>query len=298
MSSTTTHAPVRRLFGAVSAVLLAVAGLLAAGLPSPAQAATGSYIRLAHLSPDTPNVDVYLTSFSRPGWNVILRGVGYGAVSPYQRITPGQYTVSMRGAGAAASSPAVISTNVQVKPGTARTVAGVGKYASLGLTVLEDDLTMPPAGQARVRIIQASARVPSLDVRAMDGPTIATGAAFASTTPYTAVPAGSWQLELGPSGGDLTTKSDVDLAAGGVYSVIVLDGANNALKVLNQVDSRAAQIVPAGAVDTGLGGTRPGSDSSPWASLALGLGAGLTLVALGAGLARRRRGARRLAAQR
>ncbi len=88
MSSTTTHAPVRRLFGAVTAVLLAAAGLLAAGLPSPAQAATGSYIRLAHLSPDTPNVDVYLTSFSRPDWSVILRGVGYGAVSPYQRIKP------------------------------------------------------------------------------------------------------------------------------------------------------------------------------------------------------------------
>ena len=227
---------------------------------------------------------------------MILRGVGYGAVSPYQRIEPGQYTVSMRGAGAAASSPAVISTNVQVAPGTARTVAGVGKYASLGLTVLNDDLTMPPAGQARVRIIQASGRVPSLDVRAMDGPTIATAAAFASTTPYTAVPSGNWQPELGPSGGELATKSDVDLAAGGVYSVIVLDGANNALKVLNQVDSKGAQIVPAGAVDAGFGGTRPAS--SNWASLALGLGAGLTLVAFASGLVWRRRGARRLAVQR
>ncbi len=54
--------------------------------------------------------------------------------------------------------------------------------------------------------------------------------------------------------------------------------------------------MPAGAVDAGFGGTRPAS--SNWASLALGLGAGLTLVAFASGLVWRRRGARRLAVQR
>ena len=285
----TTHSFVRRLLRSGAAVLLVAAGLLAVGVVSPAQAATGSYIRLAHLSPDTPNVDVYVTSYSRPDWSVILRGVGYGAVSPYQRIEPGQYTVSMRGAGAAASSPPVLSTNVQVAPGTARTVAGVGRYASLGLTVLTDDLKPPPAGQARVRIIQASARVPSLDVKASGGPAIASGAAFATTTAYASVPSGRWMLELGPSGAAASTKSNVQLDAGGVYSVIVLDGKNNALDVVNRVDASGASTMPVGAVDTGFGGTQTSSTRSGFlAGPALPVGAGLLLVLLGVALVRRR----------
>ena len=42
---------------------LALVALTLAGAPASAQAAGGSgYVRLAHLSPDTPAVDVYLKS--------------------------------------------------------------------------------------------------------------------------------------------------------------------------------------------------------------------------------------------
>jgi hypothetical protein len=190
----------------------------------------------------------------------------------------------------------VISTNVQLAPGAARTVAGVGKYSSLGLAILTDDLSAPPTGQTRVRIIQASARVPSMDVKAAGGPTIASAAAFATTTKYATVPAGNWSLEVGPSGGAATTKSDVQLAAGGVYSVVVLDAKGSGLQVLSRVDATGAPVMPAGAVDTGLGGTqRDGVRSGAWATLALPIGLGLLLVALGTGLAWRRRGPRQAA---
>ena len=72
------------------------------GLPG-AGAADGGMLRLAHLSPDTPPVDVYVESVSDPAAKLTLRGVGYGAVSDYQSVAPGSYTVSMRQAGAAAS---------------------------------------------------------------------------------------------------------------------------------------------------------------------------------------------------
>lgn len=271
-----------------SAVAAVLAAVPLAAVASPAQAAEGSYIRLAHLSPDTPNVDVYLTAFGRPSFNVTIRGVGYGVISDYQRIEPGQYTVSMRAAGAAASTPPVISTNVQVAAGTARTVAGVGKYSSLGLTVINDDLALPPTGQARVRVIHASARVPSMDVKCANGPTIATAAKFATTSEYAAVRAGKWTLEMGPSAGAVATRSPIDLAAGGVYSVIVLDAKGSGLQVVSRVDAQGAQVVPAGGVDTGFGGTQRDG-----ASPLLPLGGAAAVLMLVAGLLAWRRAAGR-----
>ena len=99
---TSTPAPTRRPLRTVTRLGAAAAIGLAAGLvgATPASAAEPSYVRLAHFSPDTPNVDVYLTSFARPDWRLTLNGVGYGALSQYQRLQPDLYTVSMRAAGA------------------------------------------------------------------------------------------------------------------------------------------------------------------------------------------------------
>jgi hypothetical protein len=112
------------------------AGLLDA-VPASASAGTG-WVRLAHLSPNTPPVDVYLYSFGNPHARLVLRHVGYGTVSPYQSIPAGDYTVTMRKAGAAATAPPVLSTGFWVSAGDAYTVAGMGPAAGLRLQVLKD----------------------------------------------------------------------------------------------------------------------------------------------------------------
>jgi hypothetical protein len=84
---------------------------------------------------------------------------------------------------------------------------------------------------------------------------IATAATFATTTPYTVVPAGDWTLELGPSAGGAATRSTVDLAPGAVYSVIVLDAKSGGLQVVSRLDARGTPVTPAGSVATGFGGT-------------------------------------------
>jgi uncharacterized protein DUF4397 len=73
------------------AALLLISGLLAAA-PASAAAATG-WIRLAHLSPNAPAVDVYLYNFGNPDARVVLHHVSYGTVSPYEQVPAGQYTV-------------------------------------------------------------------------------------------------------------------------------------------------------------------------------------------------------------
>jgi len=129
--------------GSVSRRLLTLLGAsaLLLGVPATATAyasaaATGTgWIRLAHLSPNTPAVDVYLYSFGNSSAMIVLHHVAYGTVSPYESVPAGDYSVAMRAAGASATSQPVLSTSVTIAAGHAYTVAGLGPESGLRLAV-------------------------------------------------------------------------------------------------------------------------------------------------------------------
>src|SRR5260370_2674342 len=75
----------------------AVASAAAASAATAHHSNTG-WIRLAHLSPNTPPVDVYLYSFGNSHAMIVLHHVAYGTVSPYEKLKAAEYTVPMRGA--------------------------------------------------------------------------------------------------------------------------------------------------------------------------------------------------------
>ena len=262
---------VRRLAGA--AAVAALVGLTLSATPASAAAGDG-YVRLAHLSPDTPAVDVYLMSDDNKVKEQTFPGVAYGAMSNYLRLPAGSYSVAMRKAGAAASTKPVLTTQVTVETGAAYTVAGVGRYADLGLRVLKDDLKLPNANESKVRVIQASVKAPVLDVSGKSGATIADGVAFATTTAYKQVKPGKWTVKVQPSGGGAASELPCTLGAGNVYSLLVLDDKNGGLKPELHIDAARQGAMPEGGVATGAGGTQPGSNL-PIALLLAGLAATL-----------------------
>lgn len=242
-----------RALGRLGLVTTLTGVVCALGLPAASAAAAGQ-LRLAHLSPDTPAVDVYVDSVADPAADVTLPGVSYGTVSDYRNVPPGMYTVSMRKAGADPKTPPVLSTTVEVGDGVARTVAGVGRFADLGLRVLKDDLATPPAGQARVRVVAAAAQAGKVDVSLPGGPTIAGGLPFAATSDYVDVPAGQTALQVAPAGSPATSLP-VTVAPGAVYSVLVLDKPGGGLTVRPILDAAGPGVVPSGSVPAGEGGT-------------------------------------------
>ena len=247
---------IRRLLGAAAALVAVAAAALPAGS---AEAADGDgYVRLAHLSPDTPAVDVYLKPASG-GKQQRFPGVAYGEMSPYLRLPVGTYSVAMRPAGADPSTDPVLTTEVDVESGQAYTVAGVGRYADLGLRVLRDDLKLPGADQSKVRIIQASVQAPVLDVGVNDGPSIADGVQFATTTNYRQVKPGMWTLRVQPTGGGTSSVLPCTLGAGNVYSLLVLDAKGGGLKAQLRIDAKRDGAMPLGGVAAGDGGSQPGS---------------------------------------
>ncbi len=271
----------RRRLGSVIAALAAVAAVALSA--SPAAAAGAGYVRLAHLSPDTPAVDVYLKADSGDAKEQVFPGVAYGAMSQYLRLPTGTYSDAMRKAGADPSTKPVLTTEVTVENGSAYTVAGVGRYADLGLRVLRDDLKLPDASESKVRIIQASVRAPVLDVGVADGPAIADAVQFATTTSYREVMPGRWTVQVEPSDCGTATKLPCTLGAGSVYSLLVLVAKGGGLKTELHIDAGRRGTVPQGGVATGAGGSMPGSPM-PTALLLAGAAAVLTggvVVAIG-----------------
>jgi Domain of unknown function (DUF4397) len=284
-----------------SAVTLTSAGLILGSLAATAPAASAAsaasaarahetsatgkvgWIRLAHLSPNAPDVDVYLYSFGDSTAQIVLQHVSYGTVSPFEQVSPGDYTVAMRAAGAPASSKPILSTAVDISAGHAYTVAGMGPAAGLRLQVIPDRLRTPP-GKALVRVIQASLQQDKVTVTAGHA-TLASNLKFATVSSYVAVKPGSWTVRA--AGGSETAKSSITLAAGTVHTLVILDDPG-ALAIDNLLDAAGAKVAPAGSAQTGFGGTaaRPGTAMLPWAVAAL---AGLAAAIAGTAVLTRRR---------
>lgn len=242
------------------------------------------WIRLAHLSPNTPAVDVYLYSFGNPTAQLVLHHVSYGTVSPFEQVAAGEYTVAMRAAGAASASKPVLSTTVNIAAGHAYTVAGMGPASGLRLQVIPDQLTTPP-GKALVRIIQASMQQHTVTVTA--GTTkLASNLKFANVTSFVTVNPGTWSVQA--TGGSESVTASITLAAGTIHTIVVLDEPGK-LVLDDLLDAAGSKVAPAGGPRTGFGGTaaRPGAALMPWAAAAI---AGLALTVAGtARLTRRRR---------
>ncbi len=259
--------------GALVALTAAAGPAAAATAHAPASSGYG-WVRLAHLSPNTPPVDVYLYSYGMPNAMIVLKHVAYGTVSPYERVLHGEYTVAMRGAGASPASAPVLSTNLMVHPGHAYTVAGVGPTKALHLQVLDDQLTTPK-GKSLVRVIQASLKEHDVTVTAGSA-TLARNLAFGSVTKYGTNSPGTWMVHA--KGGSETWSGQVKLTAGTIHTLVVLDSSSG-LEVTDLMDAAGSSVMPNGGAATGFGGTapKPASSPLPWLA-AVAAGALLTLA--------------------
>ena len=263
------------LLGGFAAVITA-ASPAASAAPLAAQ---DGWVRIAHLSPQAPAMDIYLYPFGDPAHPTVLWGVGYGDVSAYMTLSPGEYTVAMRGFDAPASSHPALVSSFMVDAKTAYTVAALGPDPGLRVEVLKDQMTTP-RGKTLVRIVQASLKEDHVTVSY--GSTLLTKQlTFSSVTPYTAVLPGMRAVKVTASG-EHTTIS-LGLTADTVHTIVVLDGSSG-LKADDLTDAVGSQLMPSGGTATGFGGTalRPAADLAPW--LLLTVAGGLLIAAGAAGL--------------
>lgn len=274
-------------------------GLLGAG-PAAAQATPAAnpsgFVRLGHLAPDVGPVDVYLAPFGGTEQAVITKAP-YGSLTAYQTLAPGDYTLAMRSAGSPATATPMLSAQVTVAAGSAYTVLATGRMGAVSTSVINDDLTPPPADASRVRLIQGSTKAQDLTVEAVGGPTLARGLAYGTASGYANVPQGRWTLKVtAPDGSSAMASAPVvDLTAGSVNSLLITDTSEGGFAVTPVVDATGINtaMAPAGGVETGAGGTATSiinthAGNTASSSTVPVVGIGLLLAAAGGVLARRR----------
>jgi hypothetical protein len=266
-----------RIALALALVLSAFAFLFATN----AAAQTGnSRVRVAHMSPDAPAVDVYVNG------NKTLSNVAFKAVSDYLSVPAGQYRFEVRPAGAAATDKAVIDATATLAAGKDYTVAATGLLANIGPTVLEDDNAAPAAGKAKVKVVHASPDAPAVDVAVKGGPVLIQNLAFGKASNTLAVDAATYDLEVRAAGTTTVALAlnGTNLEAGKVYTVFASGRLANLAPVVTAITPAGSGGGNTGLPSTGLGGAS--QDSFNFSLIAV-LALGVALVASTAVLRRR-----------
>ena len=178
-------------------------------------------VRVAHLSPDAPAVDVWLDGKVVPA----LTNVKFKTVSGYLQIPVGARQIAVYSTGT--TTGPVIDTSVTLVAQKSYTIGAIGLVSAIKAEVYTDDLTTN-ATKARVRVIHASPDAPSVDV-GVKGQAPADAVVKAITFPkavgYLELAPAAYDLEIRPTG-TATVAFGFNtgaLAAGKVYTVFAVD---------------------------------------------------------------------------
>ncbi len=176
-------------------------------------------VRVAHMAPNAPNVDVYLDG------TAVLEDVPFGAVSDYLEVQPGERQVRITPAGD--SETTVFEGAVPVEAGTTYTVTAIGEVGDMAdqsfePLILSGEGEAPGSDTARVRVVHASPDAPAVDVTlASTGDALVDGLAYGESATAEA-PAGDYTLEVRPdtegNDGEVVGTFDVSLAGGQTYT--------------------------------------------------------------------------------
>lgn len=257
-----------RVTGVAGLVLLVAAALFAVTPMAGAQESTGQ-VRLGHLSPTTPGVDITLSGPEGPSSvdQHVGSGVAYSAVTDYLRLVPGRYSISMRPAGSDPNAAAPLSAGLQIASGSAQTLLFFdnGTGGSVRGELVNDDLSAPATSDGKVRLVQGAEGIPPVQALAVDGPRLATDLAYGTVTDYAMVAAKTWDVRL--SAGGTTKAAQLPVGGGSVNTVVVVKDAKGALTVKPLTDVAGLPVsVPkkntAAQAPSGAPGAQPATPPS------------------------------------
>lgn len=184
-------------------------------------------LRVIHLSPDAPAVDVLVNNAP------VLEGLPYLGWTPYLPLPAGSYDVRVNVAGTATT---VLRAQVTLRAGVEYTVFAGGYAARAGhpelqLVISEDDNAVDRT-RARVRAIHGAPSAPKVDIYATAPFAAISNAAptvpnrgWGEVTPTLTVPPGLYQARVALAGTKTVAIASGPLAleAGVIYTVIAVD---------------------------------------------------------------------------
>ncbi|WP_433624636.1 DUF4397 domain-containing protein [Halomicrococcus sp. NG-SE-24] len=176
-------------------------------------------VRVAHMSPDAPPVDVLVDN------ETVVENLSFGNVTDYLAVSAGAHNVTIRAAGD--PSTVVFSGELTFDAGSRRTIVAAGEVTDEGTTdfepvVLEDDFTVPEEN-ASVRLVHVSPDAPPVDITVQEtNTTLFDNVSFRTATEYTEVAPGNYTVQVRPAtandSGEVVRTFDLSVEGGTVYT--------------------------------------------------------------------------------
>ncbi len=152
------------------------------------------FIRVAHFSPDTPAVDVYVNG------EAAITELAFPEVTAWVALPAGTYNLAVAPAGTSLAEAAIGPADFELPAGAHLTIAATGSLAAgtLAPVILTEDYKDITEGNARVTIFHAIEDAPAVDIVAGDTALVSALSFGGYTT--TEVPAGTYDLKVVPTG--------------------------------------------------------------------------------------------------
>lgn len=171
-----------------------------------------SALTVINASPDSPTLEFVLNNqrvheFSYPDKRISYFTIFSG--SHYARIYPaGNFTSHLYEVG------------VNLLPGKYYSLFIAGKTDNLTSLAIEDDMSFPESGNARIRFINLSSDAPALDFKLSTDSVIASNKKFKEYTSFQEVKAGQYNALIKSNiGNSINLPLELELKAGEIYTV-------------------------------------------------------------------------------
>lgn len=124
-----------------------------------------SFVRVLHLSPDAPAVDVWVDGFDAP----VATDVAFGEGTSYLEVPEGTYTFRVAPTGTSPEAAVLVIEGLSLAGGQWYTAAAIDELSDIRALALVDDAAGIPDGSYRAQVVHAAAAVGQVDIWEVSG---------------------------------------------------------------------------------------------------------------------------------
>jgi hypothetical protein len=117
-------------------------------------------VRVLHLSPDAPGVDVFVNGGAEP----VVENLEFPDGTPYLEVPAGSYTFDVAATGTAADEAVLSIEDLELEAGASYTAVAFDELESITALPLVDDYAGLEDGNIRIRAIHTAAGVGEVDI--------------------------------------------------------------------------------------------------------------------------------------
>lgn len=206
-------------------------------------------IRVLHLSPDAPNVDVFANSTGP-----VVTDLPFPTGTPYLAVEEGEYTFQVSATGSPASANVLEIGPITLNAGINHTAVAFRELANISALLLVDDYTTPAPDEFGIRVIHAAEGIPEVDVYPLapgsftieSPPLVPDGLFISENSPALSLEEGAYRvgLDVGQSGAIDVAFDLPYIPAGSVANVYAVND-DGTVFLLVQLNDNLTSIVPA-----------------------------------------------------